>query len=1621
METLCPADCDRASEISFCLEDEVPPETVLNAEETEELKQSLKDIVHTEDVKPKLQCLMSNPCFSMVTVQCEDSGIHWETSSSRCSTPWASEASTTSDVYSMESSSVGTPPGKVIFIMDEGKLRRKRVRPSSQYSRHASHEKKSLSHQKESAENMGNAVKEAIEKARSQSSILTERTNNINGSNDVTKILELKSISIPENQAKKKKSIDSGVHVLNTVSEQADEVKEESIQDVSEKSSTKASLDDAKSTPDIAKIKQSFPKDSVDPLVKTDFQQMGSTLDSSVNGLSKKSAAVSSALISQAENHLSTEKVDRVSKQENYNLSHAPSVKKQEDIEFNTLQRPYTEPEESIINSSLSGDRLDQKEPLLLNPSFIQSLTEPPSSLPLYFTDTDEIPSPKISTIEMLVERLLNETTKSALEQSSRQNLSDEPKEEQTQETMESKMEPSYRYVQGNISSVVGDNERQRERFTMAPIEEVFGIPPSSSLTAATNNSEVKQSSGSLRTMDLATENTPKLLYPEEQTVTHQTNYLDTKEPPDTQSDVFSIVSEGSEILNIIAPQLISSVDQEASDEMQDRLEYLNETPLLTPKLLHQEENALVKPNISVDTHLEANQDVRPQLKKSESGEEHAKKADSANVRQYNASKSITDIDYFEKFTLIDDKMPVGSEVAKATYVEKAKLKSELSGNFKDSLEDEYYMLENLDESFYGVMKSDDTMTDYGSFKFERSTANKEDTQTHESDVKPTGTSLFNPEEEVLCKSLFFPTSYPINPELLQEPPALAFLYEDLYEKATKDENEPSDAESTASGATFHSRISDDDGTGIYFEKYILKDEIPIDKAKPKEVKDLVDGLESDSPIISQTKPQTNSLRREQVFGDSCNNEIPKEITEGNNGIYEVLSHGPSKETSREGNKEYFKPKPNEKEQATLSGSKITDMLEEHLREEVQTSNKAKEQSEGGDIRPVNAEGTQRAYEKETQCLKNEFTAESLDYVVISQEDLQDEIPHVQVASEDRDSLGHDFDSGFDLVIDADQEMQLDHGDSGFEIIENEKSPGELTEPSLMDGKGTQIDTYCYTCKVPIMAIDKIFGDHKDHDVTTIDNAINEMTEVLEDLLEKLQESSLKTEDFVSKVEALFNDVETNCTETEKVLEEQNEKMVQKVISQHAAQRESFEEMKKVKMEFLHDQMISFQQKVDTAKEILERAAKDMEELDPVVFLSLHDEVNTRLLTAMESMASLDEIPNASALFEKCSVSSTREDQKILKSLPVPQTPKLKAQEPNSATSTSITVYWAMSEGDVIDCFQVYCMEEPQGNREEHALLEEYRVTVKESFCILEDLEPDKCYNVWVMAVNYTGCSFPSEKTTFKTAPSSPIIKAEECTVCWDTAVIRWSAAHPESTDSFTLEWCKQYSSEGEGLRSVAGIKDQQLKVTLQPNENYFFYVRAVNAFGSSEQSEAALISTKGTRFHLLRDTAHPALDLSPDGTVISISEQNEITGIPLVLGELLPAKGRHYWEMMVSGCRAYSVGATFQPSKEDYPFVQESTTWCMQCCSTSTSFSYKFLHNEVLSEVHLTEPPVRVGILLEYTIGRLSFYNVQKGNLLFSFRHRFSEAAHPTFVLEAHGELHLHTGIELPRFAKHS
>ncbi|XP_040196522.1 cardiomyopathy-associated protein 5 isoform X2 [Rana temporaria] len=1117
MESLCPPGCDRASEVSICLEDDTSLEAVLNTEEVEELAQSLKDAVEDEDAKPKLQCLMSNPDFSMVTVQCEDSGIHWETTSSRCSTPWASEASTTSDVYSMESSSAGTLPGKVIFIMDEGKLRRKKVRPScaGKFSRLSSHHKKSGDNPKASADSVGESFKQALEKAKRHLSTHTEEVSSTDS-----------SAKCPE--------------------EHTVQHSEEPTLDVSTENAT----EEEKMKPVKAEAAAIPPYNREEQVKCTNAEPEKIEKDPALNHERATSAS-------------------------------CPVKDLQDKTTTKTVKQPQVT-NANVINARKYKGRIPQ------------SLVEKKAEIVSSQHDIEKYPS----------------------------------------------------YVIEDLSSVL--------------------------------------------------ENIAKLCNPSKDELSQE------NEPPSTQSNVFSIVSDGSEILNILAPDLISTADQDASEEMQDRLEYLEENPMLMRKQILDED------------------DTQPDTIPDELDQKHNKTVEEENVTP--SDKPALDIDYFEKFTLIDTKIPIDTELK--TLIQEldvghdTRIENGLSVERKPSPEEDFYLLHNLDESFYGV--SFENLSHHGAGPPSHL---DEDKYHQDKEVKKTnGATLFNPDEGVLTKSFLFPTSYPINPELLEEPPALSFLYTDLYEEArgskTKQEHDRSDAESTTSLDSFHSRISDDDGTGIYFEKFNLKDEILAGDDQSDEEEFYSDeGSEEEQYLSYELLPKEN---------------LESEATKDKEDAPSAFSKIPTRETP-------------------------TRDLPVSLQHEIDTMTLLQESVNNREnVDTIIIEAPKPHFTKQKYISDEEEVDETLDYVIISPDDLdEDDVSLKEITFEDQDSL----ERGSDLFLDSVQEATQEQENSGFVVIDQEMPQDDVSkevfETSLEEDKKALIDTFCNTCKIPIVAIDKVFGDHKNHDVTTLENAVNSMTSNLEKLLEKLQESSLKTEEFVPRVEALFNEVEKNCTEGEKSVTEQNEKMIEKVIAQHKEKRESFEEVKKMKMDYLYDQMVSFQQNVDTAKEVLEKAAKDLDELDAIAFLAAHNDINGRLITAIENTISLEKMPSAFSLFDHLSANAPDQGQKGVKHVSVPQTPKLSTQEANSATSTSITVYWTLSEEDVIDYFQVYCMEEPQGNRDDNGLLEEYRVTVKESFCILEDLEPDKCYSVWVMAVNNTGCSLPTDKSIFKTAPST--------------------------------------------------------------------------------------------------------------------------------------------------------------------------------------------------------------------------------------------------------------------------
>ncbi|KAF3850909.1 hypothetical protein F7725_012681 [Dissostichus mawsoni] len=655
-----------------------------------------------------------------------------------------------------------------------------------------------------------------------------------------------------------------------------------------------------------------------------------------------------------------------------------------------------------------------------------------------------------------------------------------------------------------------------------------------------------------------------------------------------------------------------------------------------------------------------------------------------------------------------------------------------------------------------------------------------------------------------------------------------------------------------------------------------------------------------------------------------------------------------------------------------------------------------------------------------------EDIVEELGYEIISKQDVK-KMPEPEIH---RDAEEPKLEKEQKIDMEMEMEMEMEEAEEKVldvspeeEVIEADYDIIDAEEQSQaqLAAELQGMDWFCLTCGGLLAEDDCSSGEHHDHEVTAVDKAYEEIKEKLSDWISELQGRSENIEDLVSELELAYNSVEDQFVESEAAMQAQNEGMMALVMEQYNNMSVSMEEEKKAKLEQLYDQIVSFQESIDSAKATLETTAREAE-----TDARSPDEIHASLKAALDSAMSLELGPKGLLVFEdyaKGNTSSSNLAQR--KGIPgwsdvnislqihltyllcffiyvavvnvellcssVPQRPTLQAQEPGSASSTSVTVYWKVNPGDIIDCFQVYCMEDPQG-----AVSEEYRVTVKESYCVLEELEPDKTYKVWVMAVNYTGCSLPSERLTFRTAPSVPVIDTERCTVMWDSATLRWSSTNLTPEQSYTLEYCRQYELEGEGLRSISAIRSCEQKVLLQPNENYLFYIKAVNESGASEQSEAALISSKGTRFHLLKASAHPALELSVDQTTVHYSQD---------------AHEKHtiYRQTtVVSGSTAYRIGVADSTANRNSPLGESSLSWCLQCMPTP-------------SGVFVMEMPERVGTLLDYKLGRLSFYNAQSGQALGSFCQRFPQPCHPALGLEVPGSLEVSMVQEVPEFTKDS
>ncbi|TKS84920.1 Cardiomyopathy-associated protein 5 [Collichthys lucidus] len=319
-----------------------------------------------------------------------------------------------------------------------------------------------------------------------------------------------------------------------------------------------------------------------------------------------------------------------------------------------------------------------------------------------------------------------------------------------------------------------------------------------------------------------------------------KTEEVDEVEPnnPHEDKEQFRLVSEGSEILNIIVPPKFSTVDEEESKEMVDNLSYLEDS--LVPKASKESHDYELVISTTGSGAARGDQVNPPPL--------NVMDPPGAPVPRPPGRGAAGNVDYFEPFTLIDAQAPgspavaaqgqVEQEVEVTTESQEAKKPAEdnatttttttsVDNDKSDTISLEEITCELLDEVFYGGTDDYLKSLDRGD-----QVAGGAPTRLPS---KPSGSSLFGSHEDILTP-IFLPEGPPkiIDPILLEEPKAMAFLYTDLYEEAIGCRQKEEDTESITSEKSFHSRHSDREARG-YLEKYVLIDETPAVEVEPTE------------------------------------------------------------------------------------------------------------------------------------------------------------------------------------------------------------------------------------------------------------------------------------------------------------------------------------------------------------------------------------------------------------------------------------------------------------------------------------------------------------------------------------------------------------------------------------------------------------------------------------------------------------------------------------------------------------------------------------------------------------------------------------------------------------------
>ncbi|KAG7315769.1 hypothetical protein KOW79_020635 [Hemibagrus wyckioides] len=279
-------------------------------------------------------------------------------------------------------------------------------------------------------------------------------------------------------------------------------------------------------------------------------------------------------------------------------------------------------------------------------------------------------------------------------------------------------------------------------------------------------------------------------------------------------------------------------------------------------------------------------------------------------------------------------------------------------------------------------------------------------------------------------------------------------------------------------------------------------------------------------------------------------------------------------------------------------------------------------------------------------------------------------------------------------------------------------------------------------------------------------------------------------------------------------------------------------------------------------------------------------------------------------------------------------------------------------------------------------------------------------------ALDFTREKKMLEILDYLTAPSPPGIREELCTASYDTITVHWTSDDEFSVVSYELQYTiftgqsniVSLCNSADSWMIVPNIKQNHYTVHgLQSGTKYIFIVKAINQAGS-RSSEPGTLKTNSQPFKLDPKSAHRKLKVSHDNLTV---ERDEISSKKShgqerfssqssygVIGNVYIDSGRHYWEALIGGSTWYAVGIAYKSAPKHEWIGKNPFSWVLCRCNNSWVVRHNSKEMAIDPSPHLR----RVGVLLDYDVGSLAFYDAVSSQHLHTFHITFTQPVCPVF-----------------------